>query len=107
MNKLIFVAFLLVLCGCAATGPLSAPAAAGAAAMIAVFDQLLAGGVVDPMQHQSLVQSVQALEKSVEIANSNSISPETAAAGAGGLAAAVLGAIRVWRGPSTKATKTA
>lgn len=70
--------------------------------MVAVFDQLLAGGVVDIAQHQTLVQSVHALDESVKAAQSGALSPETAATAAGGLTAAILGGIRLWRGPSTK-----
>lgn len=106
MRYTVIVVLCLLLAACA-TGPVSAPLAAGGAAMVAVFDQLLAGGVVDPLQHQTLVQSVQALDGAVKAAQSNSVTPETAATAAGGLTAAILGGIRLWRGPSTKATKPA
>lgn len=94
-------------CACTTTGPISAPVAAGAAAMLAVFDQLLAGGVITAEQHATLVQSVTALDTAVEAAKRNALTPEEAGVAAGGLTAAVLAAIRLWRGPATKAENVA
>lgn len=105
MNKFAIVFALLVLAACA-TGPVSGPVAAGGAALLAVFDQLLASGTIDPQQYVSLTQGVSALQTTVEAvkeAQSGTLSVETAATAAGGLTAAVLGGIRVWRGPAKKA----
>ncbi len=104
--------FLLLLgaCLCMAaascvSGPVSGQVLAGAAAVIAVFDQMLAAGTIDPAQHAALVHGMggmQAAVDAVQESQRGALSPETAAAGAGGLAAAILTAIRVWRGPSSK-----
>jgi len=109
---LALVVALLCLASCATTGPLSAPIVAGAASLIAVFDQLLAAGVMDPLQHQQAVAGISALEgmvltaqRGVEVvraAQAGTLTTGEAATAAGGLAATVLGAIRVWRGPADK-----
>lgn len=96
---------LVLLAACAASGPISGPVVAGAAAMVAVFDQLLIEGVLDPVQHQALVQGIGALNEAVEASRAGSVSPEGAAAISGTLTAAALAAIRAWRGPSSKASK--
>lgn len=95
---------LLLLTACA-TGPVSGPVLAGGAAILAVFDQMLVSGAIDPQQYVALTQGVGALQTSVaavQEAQSGTLSVETAATAAGGLTAAVLGGIRVWRGPATK-----
>ena len=105
MRNFLLLAVFVTLTACAATGPLSAPALAGAAAMVAVFDQLLAGGVIDPLQHQTLVQGLGAVQTTVEAVQSaqqGNITVTEGATAAGGLTAAILAGIRVWRGKPTK-----
>lgn len=100
---LVVAALLLVAC---ATGPVSGPVVAGGAALLAVFDQLLASGTIDAHQYVTLTQGVSALQTTVEAvkeAQSGTLSVETAATAAGGLTAAVLGGVRLWRGPAKKA----
>lgn len=86
-----------VAAACAATGPLSGPAVAGAAAMLAVFDQLLASGAMDPAQHQALVDSVRELQRTVDAAQAGALTPEAAAGVAGGTTATVLALLRAYR----------
>lgn len=110
MKHLPIVFLFAFLCACAATGPLSAPVAAGAAAAVAVFDQLLAGGVIDPMQHHQLVQSITAIDQTVtavQRAQEGTLTSGEAATYAGGITATILGAVRAWRGPADKKAKTA
>lgn len=101
MTRSTIVLFLLacfMLAACATTGPISGPVVAGGAAMVAVFDQLLAGGVIDPMQHHTLVQGVGALQTTVDAvkdAQAGTLTTETAATAAGGLTAAILAAFRL------------
>lgn len=105
MKTLLLVVVALVLVACA-TGPVSGPVVAGGAALLAVFDQMLASGTIDPQQYVSLTQGVTALQTTVEAvkeAQSGALSVETAATAATGLTAAVLGGVRVWRGPAKKA----
>jgi hypothetical protein len=56
---LLFAAALLA--SCHTTGPVSAPIAAGLASAVAILDQLLASGVIDPVQHQQLTGSLQVM----------------------------------------------
>ncbi len=96
----------LLLAGCATH---AGPIAAGVAGSLAVIDQLLAEGVVEPEQAFALRNGIDALSRSVEAvqqAQAGTLSEGEAATAAGGLTAAVLGAIRVWRGPATKLAKT-
>lgn len=107
---LLLVAVLLA--ACASAGPISHQIAVGGAAMVAVFDQLLAGGAIDQMQHFQLTQgitsidaTVDALQKGVEAvekAQTGAITTGEATAAAGGMTAALLAAVRAWRGPATK-----
>lgn len=95
----------LVLAGCAAH---AGPVAAGVAGSLAVIDQLLADGVVEPEQAFALRNGIDALAQSVEAvkqAQAGTLTEGEAATAAGGLTAAVLGAIRLWRGPATKLAK--
>jgi predicted small lipoprotein YifL len=95
---------LLCLAACA-SGPVSAPVAAGAAAVVAVLDQMFASGAMTPVQHLQLVQGVGALDAAVhavQTAQAGTITTTEAATAAGGLAASVLGAVRLWRGPADK-----
>jgi predicted anti-sigma-YlaC factor YlaD len=106
MKNLLLLVVAALLCSCATTGPISGPAVAGAAAMVAVFDQLLAGGVIDPMQHAVLTQGIGALQQTVEAvkdAQAGTLTTETAATAAGGLTAAILAAIRLRHSPGVRA----
>lgn len=90
----------LLLAGCAAH---AGPIAAGVAGSLAVVDQLLADGVIEPEQGYALRNGIDALARSVDAvqqAQAGTISTETAATAAGGLTAAVLTGIRLWRGPA-------
>lgn len=112
MRNIAIFAILLAFAACASAGPISHQFAVGGAAMVAVFDQLLAGGVIDQMQHFQLTQgitsidaTVDALQKGVEAvekAQEGAITTGEAATAAGGLTATVLGLVRAWRGPSSK-----
>jgi len=100
-NALIFLALAALCAGCAAH---AGPIAAGVAGSLAVIDQLLADGVVAPEQATALRGGIEALNQSVEAvrqAQDGTLSTDTAATAAGGLTAAVLAGIRLWRGPST------
>ena len=104
-NAILLVALAVLCVGCAAH---AGPIAAGVAGSLAVIDQLLADGVVAPEQAAALRGGIEALNQSVEAvrqAQDGTLSTDTAAAAAGGLTAAVLAGIRVWRGPSTHVAK--
>ncbi len=93
---------LLLMCGlvaaCATTGPVSGAAVAGVAAMVAVFDQLLAAGTIDPAQHQALVAGLGELQRQLEVAASKpALGAEEAAGIAGGTTATVLALLRAWK----------
>lgn len=98
---LLFV--LAVLCaGCATQ---AGPIAAGVAGSLAVIDQLLADGVIDPTQGMALRNGIDALQQSVaavQQAQDGTLTTETAAYTATGLTAAIVAGIRAWRGPATK-----
>jgi hypothetical protein len=103
LSRIVLLALVaLLLTACATNGPI---VGAGAAAVVAVFDQLLADGQIDASQYQAMVGGITSLSTSVEAvqkAQAGSLTTGEAATAAGGLAASVLGAIRVWRGPSDK-----
>lgn len=81
-----------------ASGPISGPAVAGAAAMLAVFDQLVASGTLSPEQHEALVQGMTELRRTVEVASSKpTLGPEETAGIAGGVTATVLALLRAWQ----------
>lgn len=111
-NYVVLFVLLALCCACHTTGPVSASLATGAAAVTAVFDQLLAGGVIDPVQHLQVTHGLQAIDQAttavqtglaaVQKAQEGSLTTGEAAAAAGGLTATVLGAVRAWRGPATK-----
>lgn len=66
--------------------------------MLVVFDQLLAAGVLDSVQHAALVQGLEAIDKSVkavEAAQKGSLSVEEASGAAAAIVASVLAAIRL------------
>jgi hypothetical protein len=103
-STVILLVVFLLLAACA-SGPITAPVAAGGAAMIAVFDQLLASGEVTPLQHMQLVQGITAIQATAEAAKQageGALTPETAGVAAGGLAASILGIVRLMRGKPTK-----
>lgn len=105
-NALLLIALAVLCAGCAAH---PGPIAAGVAGSLAVIDQLLAEGVVEPEQAFALRNGIDALQQSVaavQQAQAGTLTEGEAATAAGGLTAAVLGAIRLWRGPATKLVKT-
>lgn len=98
-------AYLILLAGCAlllaGCATHAGPIAAGVAGSLAVIDQLLAEGVIDPAQGAAIREGIQSLQQSVEAvakAQEGTLTQGEAATAAGGLTAAILGAIRVWRG---------
>ena len=96
---------LLLLASCAATGPLSAPVMAGAAAVLTVLDQLLSSGVIDQVQHYQMSGGIKAMGDTiaaVQQAQGDAITTQEAIYGGGGVVAAVLGAVRALRGPADK-----
>lgn len=119
MKSVLYCLALLALAACAMHGPLSAPVAAGAASVLAVFDQMLADQLITPEQYLTLSKGVGSIGDSLtavqvavdsarriaEEAKAGGVSPETLTGGLSGTALAVLAAIRAWRGPSTKAAK--
>jgi hypothetical protein len=101
-------AYLVLLAGCcmllAGCATHAGPIAAGVAGSLAVIDQLLADGVVEPEQAYALRNGIDALAQSVDAvkqAQAGTLSTETAATTAGGLTAALIAGIRLWRGPSS------
>jgi hypothetical protein len=50
-----------------------APVRAGAAGMVAVFDQLAARGVLDDVQHATLIDGVRGMDSAVKAAPSSSV----------------------------------
>lgn len=105
-------AYLLLLAGCAlllaGCATHAGPIAAGVAGSLAVIDQLLADGVIEPQQGMALRGGIEALTQSVDAvakAQEGTLTTGEASAAAGGLTAAVLAGIRAWRGPATKKLK--
>lgn len=97
MRLALCVLACLVVVACA-TGPVSGAAVAGAAAMVAVFDQLLAAGTIDATQHQALVAGLTDLQQQLATAASRpSLGVDEAAGIAGGTTATVLALLRVWQ----------
>jgi hypothetical protein len=82
------------------TGPVAASVGAGLAGALAVADQLLQSGAMTADQHGLLVGSLKAIDESVRVATSHSVTPEALIASLGGTAATVVGAVRMWRGPA-------
>lgn len=103
------VALLLLLASLAAcaSGPVSGPVVAGAAAVLAVLDQLLAGGVIDPGQHAQLAAGIQAMQGTITAAEQGVAAVKAAQAGAinttelvtslGATAVAVAGGLNAYR----------
>ena len=60
-NILLFLAVCFVLCAC--KGMAAGPIVGGIAGGVAVLDQLLAQGVVDPVQHHQLATALQDVGK--------------------------------------------
>lgn len=106
-NALFLLALAVLCAGCAAH---PGPIAVGVAGSLAVIDQLLADGVVAPEQAYALRNGIDALQQSVEAvkaAQSGTLTEGEAAVAAGGLTAGILGIIKAWRGPATKAVAKA
>lgn len=107
--------------GCATNGPISGAAVGGVAAITAVFDQMLADGLIKPEQYITLNKGIDSLNSSIDAvkvataaanqiateAKNGGVSPETMAGGLSGTALAVLAAVRAWRGKPTKGAKAA
>lgn len=104
-NALFLLALAVLCAGCATH---AGPIAAGVAGSLAVIDQLLADGVIDPVQGNALHQGIEALQQSVAAvakAQEGTLTTGEAATAAGGLTAGILGIIQAWRGPSSKSKK--
>lgn len=102
-RHVLYLIALAVLCAGCATH--AGPIAAGVAGSLAVIDQLLADGVIDPAQGAALHNGIDALQQSVAAvakAQEGTLTQGEAATAAGGLTAAILGAVRVWRGKPSK-----
>lgn len=102
-------AYLILLAGCtlllAGCATHAGPIAAGVAGSLAVIDQLLADGVIEPQQGLALKGGIEALTQSVDAvakAQEGTLTTGEAATAAGGLTAGILAIIQAWRGPSTK-----
>ncbi len=90
---------LLVLAACA-SGPVSGPVLAGVAGSLAVIDQLLASGVIEPAQHDALVGGIQALQGSVaavQHAQAGNLTSGEVTTVAGGATAAAVAIVQTWR----------
>lgn len=101
-NALLLLVLAVLCAGCATH---AGPIAAGVAGSLAVIDQLLADGVIDPVQGNALHQGIEALQQSVAAvskAQEGTLTTGEAATAAGGLTAALVAGIRAWRGPATK-----
>jgi len=107
------IAALFLLAGCAATGPISAPIAAGGAALLAVFDQLYASGVMDQSQYIQAHAGVQAMQESigavsqglqaVKDVQSHAITPAEGITGVTGAVLAGMAALHKMRNTTRKA----
>lgn len=98
MTKAIVLLTMLALAACAATGPVSGATVAGAAALVAVFDQLLAAGTLTGEQHQALVAGLTEMQRAVDAAaNRPTLGADEAAGIAGGTAAAAMVLLRSWQ----------
>ena len=101
-NALLLLVLAVLCAGCATH---AGPIAAGVAGSLAVIDQLLADGVIEPTQGMALHQGIEALQQSVAAvakAQEGTLTTGEAATAAGGLTAALVAGIRAWRGPATK-----
>ena len=98
MRPTLLFALALACAACATTGPVSGTVVAGAAALVAVFDQLLAAGTLTGEQHQALVAGLTELQRTVDVAASRpTLGAEEAAGIAGGTTATVLALLRAWQ----------
>lgn len=88
--------FLIAFCGFAAckAGTGTAAIGAGAAGVLAVFDQMFSAGSLTAEQHTILVNGV----RDLTAAAAQAITPGQAVGGLAGLGATLLGIIRLWRG---------
>lgn len=106
-DALLLLALAVLCAGCAAH---PGPIAVGVAGSLAVIDQLLAEGVVEPEQAFALRNGIDALQQSVEAvkaAQAGTLTEGEAALAATGLTGGILGIIKAWRGPATKMVKAA
>lgn len=113
--------FVAVAPGCTTSGPVSGAVVGGAAAITAVFDQMLADEIIKPEQYITLTKGVESLNTSIDAvkvasatatqiaseAKNGAVSPETMAGGLSATALAVLAAVRAWRGKADKTKKSA
>lgn len=96
------LAGLLLLAGCTTADTLLGT---GIAATFGALDQMMAGGVITPEQHQAIATGIQGLEQTnaalIKAQEGTLTSGEAYAAG-GGLIGTALAAIRLWRGKPSK-----
>lgn len=109
MVRTLILLLSLLFCSCAANGPVTSAVVGGTAAMVAVFDQMLADGDIKPEQYRALTTGLTAIETSVatakqiaEEAKAGGVSPETMGGGLTATAMAVLALVRVLRGKPSK-----
>jgi len=102
--------------GCTTSGPVTGAVLGGAAAVTAVFDQMLADELIKPEQYIQLTRGMEGVQASIAAADTTAkvaqqiateakngaVSPETMAGGLTAASAAVLAAIRIWRGKPKK-----
>lgn len=77
---------------CCQGGPISAEIAAGLAGALAVADQLLAGGVMTPEQHETLVAFLRQADETARAAQD----PAQTAGIAGGVTATILAGLKAY-----------
>ena len=113
-NLVLFALCALVLCSCA--GVHAGPILGGIAGGVAVLDQLLAGGVIDPVQHHQLATALtgvgQVAEQAITVAKQaeqaaahakdGTLSTEEGVGVAAGISGLAVTALNVYRNATRK-----
>ena len=113
-NTILLVAVCFLLCAC--HGVAAGPILGGIAGGVAVLDQLLAGGVIDPVQHHQLATALQSAgtlaEQAITVANTASeaakhakdgtLSTEEGVGVAAGISGLAVTALNVYRNVTRK-----
>lgn len=118
-NTILLCAIAALLCACHGVG--AGPIIGGLAGGIAVLDQLLAGGIIDPIQHHQLATALtgvgQVAEQAVTVARAaeaaaahakdGTLSTEEGVGVAAGISGLAVTALNVYRNVTRKAAMAA
>ena len=118
-NTILLCAIAALLCACHGVG--AGPIIGGLAGGIAVLDQLLAGGIIDPIQHHQLATALtgvgQVAEQAVTVAKAaeaaaahakdGTLSTEEGVGVAAGISGLAVTALNVYRNVTRKAAMAA